>query len=72
MATKLGQSCSVSNEQEEGVQEEAKQTDIENRIALQKMEAENQNIKNLLVLLGFSASSIQHYLRLGHQGSCEL
>jgi hypothetical protein len=48
-------------------QEDARQTDIENRIALQKMEAENQHMKNLLMLLGFSASSIQHHLRLGRQ-----
>ncbi|KAJ5465247.1 uncharacterized protein N7458_000933 [Penicillium daleae] len=34
-------------------EEETKRTDIKNRIALQKKEAENQHIKNLFVLLGF-------------------
>jgi hypothetical protein len=48
-------------------QEDARQTDIKNRIALQKMEAENQHLKNLYVLLGFSACSIQHHMRLAHQ-----
>jgi hypothetical protein len=48
-------------------QEEDRQTDIENRIALQKMEAENQHIKNLIASLGFSVSSIQNYLRLARQ-----
>jgi hypothetical protein len=33
------------------------------------METENQHIENILVLLGFSALSIQHYLWLAHQGT---
>ena len=48
-------------------QEEAQRMDIANRIAIQKIEAENRHMRNLLLSLGFSADPIKHYLPLADQ-----
>lgn len=51
------------------IQQEARQMDIDNRIALRKMEVENQHIMSLVISLGFSAVSVKRYLQLADQNT---
>ncbi|KAJ5155677.1 hypothetical protein N7492_008480 [Penicillium capsulatum] len=50
-------------------QQEDRRMDIDNRIALQRMEAETWHIKNLIMSLGFSAVSVKRYLQLAEQNT---
>jgi hypothetical protein len=49
-------------------QTEDRRKDIEHRLALQKMEAENRHLKTLLNLLGISTELLQQYVQLAEQG----
>ncbi|KAJ5453417.1 uncharacterized protein N7458_004373 [Penicillium daleae] len=51
------------------LQKETRRTDVQNRIALQKMAAENQQLKSLLLLLGFSAFSAKQHLQWSDKDS---
>lgn len=50
-------------------QTEARRKDIEHRLALQKLEAENRHLKTLLNSLGISTELLQQYVQLADQGT---
>lgn len=53
------------------IQQEARQMDIDDRIAVQRMEAQNWHLKNLIMSLGLSAASVKRSLQLAEQkNSC--
>jgi hypothetical protein len=49
-------------------QTEDRRKDIEHRLALQKMEAENRHLKTLLNSLSMSTELLQQYVQLAEQG----
>lgn len=49
------------------IQQEARQMDIDDRIAVQRMEAQNWHLKNLIMSLGLSAASVKRSLQLAEQ-----
>ncbi|KAJ5973685.1 hypothetical protein N7481_010895 [Penicillium waksmanii] len=50
-------------------QTEDRRKEIEHRLALQKMEAENRHLKTLLNSLGISTELLQQYVQLAEQGN---
>ncbi|KAJ5713722.1 uncharacterized protein N7483_010903 [Penicillium malachiteum] len=49
--------------------EEAQQKDIENRLKIQKIEAENRHLRTLLRSLGVSSDLVQRYVQLASEGA---
>lgn len=52
-----------------GYKEQTQQNDIEHRLAIQKVEAENRSLRTLLGSLGVSTDLIQQYVTLVGQGA---